>query len=186
MGSPVLPRFSLCTCRRHYPGGTAGCLSLTFPSNASFPCISARSASTSSVSRPAQRLLALQPALSRSHLMTLYIGGFSRVVTFPSAPIATGRSDPCRKGLAPSREPCLSTAHAYVGLSPVTGLFCHRRLADIVLSLPGWADRTPQDLTPASGRQDHTILPSAKSVSRQRAIDRSQVPKNPPCDPIAR
>src|SRR6266436_6320253 len=75
---------------------------------------------------------------------------------------------------------------AYVVLSPVTGLFCHRRLADIVLSLPGWADRTPQNLTPASGRQDHTILPSAKSVSRQRAIDRSQVPKNPPCDPIAR
>src|SRR6266436_8993627 len=37
---------------------------------------------------------------------------------------------------------------AYVGLSPVTGLFCHRRLADIVLSLPGWADRTPQNLTP--------------------------------------
>src|SRR6266436_10450504 len=64
---------------------------------------------------------------------------------------------------------------AYVGLSPVTGLFCHRRLADIVLSLPGWADRTPQNLTPASGRQDHTILPSAKSVSRQRAGDRSQV-----------
>ena len=46
--------------------------------------------------------------------MTLSTGGFSRVVTFPTAPIATGRSDPCRKGLAPSREPCLSTAHAYV------------------------------------------------------------------------
>jgi hypothetical protein len=64
---------------------------------------------------------------------------------------------------------------AYVGLSPVTGLFCHRRLADIVLSLPGWANKTPKNLTPASGRQDHTILPSAKSVSRQRAGDRSQV-----------
>jgi hypothetical protein len=47
--------------------------------------------------------------------------------------------------------------------------------ADKVLSLPGWANETPQNLTPASGRQDHTILPSAKSVSRQRAIDRSQV-----------
>jgi len=99
-----------------------------FPSDASFPCISARSASTSSVSRPAQRLLALQPAHSRSHLMTLSIGGFSRVVTFPTAPIATGRSDPCRKGFAPSREPCLSTAHAYIALSLVTGLFCHHRL----------------------------------------------------------
>jgi hypothetical protein len=75
---------------------------------------------------------------------------------------------------------------AYVALSPVTGLFCHRRLADIVLSLPGWANKTPQNLTPASGRQDHTILPSAAIVSRQRAGDRSQVPENPPCDPIAR
>jgi hypothetical protein len=64
---------------------------------------------------------------------------------------------------------------AYVVISPVTGLFCHRRLADIVLSLPGWADRTPQNLTPASGRQDHTILPSAAIVPRQRAGDRSQV-----------
>jgi hypothetical protein len=75
---------------------------------------------------------------------------------------------------------------AYVGLSPVTGLFCHRCLADIVLSLPGRADKTPQNLTPASGRQDHTILPSAAIVPRQRAGDRSQIPENPPCDPIAR
>jgi hypothetical protein len=67
---------------------------------------------------------------------------------------------------------------AYVGLSPVTGLFCHRHLADIVLSLPGWADRTPQNLTPASGRQDHTILPSAAIVSRQRAGDRSQISRS--------
>ena len=39
--------------------------------------------------------------------------------------------------------------------------FCHRRLTDMFLSKPGWADATPQDLTPASGRQDHTILPYA-------------------------
>ena len=47
-----------------------------------------------------------------------------------------------------------------------------------VLSKPGWADATPQHLTPASGRQDHTILPSAKSVSRQRAVDRSQISRS--------
>src|SRR5258708_8940158 len=47
--------------------------------------------------------------------------------------------------------------------------------ADMVLSKPGWADATPQNLTPASGRQDHTILPSAESISRQRPLDRSQV-----------
>jgi hypothetical protein len=39
---------------------------------------------------------------------------------------------------------------AYFVLSPVTGLFCHRRRRII-----------SADLTPASGRQDHTILPSA-------------------------
>jgi len=75
---------------------------------------------------------------------------------------------------------------AYVVLSSMTGLFCHRRLADIVLSKPGWADATPQNLTPASGRQDHTILPSAAIVSRQRAVDLSREHKNPPCDHLAR
>src|SRR6266849_5246425 len=45
--------------------------------------------------------------------------------------------------------------------------------------------RNSANLTPASGRQDHTILPSAKSVSRPRAVDRSQA-HHPPCDPIAR
>jgi hypothetical protein len=37
MGSPVLPQFSLCACRRHYPGGAAGCLSLSSPAVAAFP-----------------------------------------------------------------------------------------------------------------------------------------------------
>src|ERR1700688_4767904 len=101
--------------------------------------------------------------LPRSHLMTLSIGGFSRVVTFPTAPIATGRSDPCRKGFAPSREPCLSTAHAYIVLSPGTGLFCPRRSRD-----------KPATLTPASGRQDHTTSSSAPAppVLRRRRVHR--------------
>src|ERR1700757_1381048 len=46
--------------------------------------------------------------------MTLSTGGFRQVVAFPPAPIATGWSDPCREGLAPSQEPCLSTAHDYI------------------------------------------------------------------------
>jgi hypothetical protein len=40
MGSPVLPQFSLCTCRRHYPGEAAGCLSFSSPAVAAFPVIS--------------------------------------------------------------------------------------------------------------------------------------------------
>src|ERR1700682_6280020 len=71
---------------------------------------------------------------------------------------------------------------AYVVLSPVIGLFCHRHLADIVLSKPGWADKTPQNLTPASGRQDHTILPSAATslvrvlLIAHRLITRPAIP----------
>ena len=40
---------------------------------------------------------------------------------------------------------------AYIVLSPVTGLSCHRRHAGLTL----------RNLTPASGRQDHTTSPSA-------------------------
>ena len=36
------------------------------------------------------------------------------------------------------------------------------------------------NLTPASGRQDHTILPSAAIVSRQRAVDRSRIQRTRP------
>jgi hypothetical protein len=68
----------------------------------------------------------------------------------------------------------------------VSGLFCQRRLADIVLSKPGWANKTPQNLTPASGRQDHTILPSAATSLVRVQRNRSRIPENPPCDPIAR
>src|SRR6267378_8149053 len=42
----------------------------------------------------------------------------------------------------------------------VTGLVCHRRLRIKVLSKPGWADLNSANLTPASGRQDHTRLRS--------------------------
>src|SRR3984893_2548686 len=67
-------------------------------------------------------------------------------------------------------------------LSPVTGLFCHRRLADYVLSKPGRADSTPPNLTPASGRQDHTTSPyAATSLVRplliaHRLITRPAIP----------
>jgi hypothetical protein len=54
-----------------------------------------------------------------------HTGGFRQVVAFPPAPIATGWSDPCREGLAPSQEPCLSTAHGYAPLTHPTK-FCHR------------------------------------------------------------
>jgi len=45
---------------------------------------------------------------------------------------------------------------AYFALSLVTGLFCHHHPQD--------AERVFADLTPASGRQDHTTSPSASAT----------------------
>src|ERR1700722_8781323 len=82
-----------------------------FPSSGGLPCEVVRSASTLLFSKPAQRLLTLQPTHSPNRLTTLSIEGFRRLGALPSAPIATGWSDPCREGFAPSQELCLSTAH---------------------------------------------------------------------------
>ena len=68
-------------------------------------------------------------------------------------------------------------------LSPVTGLVCHRRLRTNVLSKPGRADLTSANLTPASGRQDHTTSPYAAIVSRPRAVDRSRIQRTRPAIP---
>jgi hypothetical protein len=66
---------------------------------------------------------------------------------------------------------------AYFGLSPVTGLFATVAFADWrSIPNPVGPDGSPQDLTPASGRQDHTISPSAtvhaKNLAGPRAVRR--------------
>jgi hypothetical protein len=66
---------------------------------------------------------------------------------------------------------------------PVTGLFCHRRQRISGCPRPVGPTCHPANLTPASGRHDHTILPSAKSVSRQRAIDPSRIQRTRPAIP---
>src|SRR5712664_2783228 len=48
---------------------------------------------------------------------------------------------------------------AYVELSPAIGLSCHRRLRKLL----------PANLTPASRRQDHTILPSTRKTLSSEA-----------------
>src|SRR5882672_5886589 len=68
-------------------------------------------------------------------------------------------------------------------LSPVIGLFCHRRSADMFLSKPGWADLNSANLTPASGRQDHTILPYAAASFVCSPFDRSQAFRQPALQP---
>ena len=74
---------------------------------------------------------------------------------------------------------------AYVALSPVTGLFCHRRQRKCSLSAPGRADLPSRQLDASVGASGPHDFAVRESISRQRAINRSQV-HHPPCDPIAR
>src|SRR5882757_9286463 len=61
-------------------------------------------------------------------------------------------------------------------LSPVTGLVCHRHQRIKVLSKPGRADSTSANLTPASGRQDHTTSPYASAPFVSSPFDCSRIP----------
>jgi hypothetical protein len=58
---------------------------------------------------------------------------------------------------------------AYFELSPVTGLFDTVALRNLMHPKPVGPDASPQDLTPASGRQDHTTSPSAPAPAKDPA-----------------
>src|SRR5713226_4886619 len=68
-------------------------------------------------------------------------------------------------------------------LSPVTGLFCHRRPRTNVVPKPGRADITSANLTPASGRQDHTTSPYAATSLVRSLGDRSRIQRTRPAIP---
>jgi hypothetical protein len=54
--------------------------------------------------------------------------------------------------------------------------------ADMFLSKPGWADLNSANLTPASGRQDHTTSPYAATSLVRTLVDHSRA-HHPRCDP---
>jgi len=58
--------------------------------------------------------------------------------------------------------------------------------ADMFLSKPGWADLNSANLTPASGRQDHTTSPYAATSLVRSLLIAHRPFANPPCDPVAR
>src|SRR6266576_4899658 len=60
-------------------------------------------------------------------------------------------------------------------LSSVTGLFCHRRQRICGSSAPGRADLPSANLTPASGRQDHTTSPYAATSFVSPPFDCSRI-----------
>ena len=108
----------LCTCRRHYPGAAAGCpfRSLPQPFQPSPHGCPGRPAH-----RPFRGLLSVH---SRYGLHTRQVTrgdpllrGFSHFVTSMTAPMATGWSESCRVGLAPTEKRRLCTAHAMTGRS---------------------------------------------------------------------
>ena len=85
---------------------------------------------------------------------------------------AVSRANMCEEnahehtGSAEASRPSLRNGFtAYSALSPVTGLSCHRHPREVLL---------PANLTPASGRQDHTASPSAQVtlVSRNSRVHR--------------
>jgi hypothetical protein len=55
--------------------------------------------------------------LAESLYRTLYTKGFSRFVTYPTALVATGRSESYRTGFAPVEKQRLFTAHDKVELA---------------------------------------------------------------------
>src|SRR6266436_4908323 len=68
-------------------------------------------------------------------------------------------------------------------LSPVIGLVCHRRPRTNVVPKPGRADITSANLTPASGRQDHTTSPYAATSLVRSLLIAHRPFANPPCHP---
>src|SRR5271155_4043009 len=109
------------TCRRHYPGGTAGGIELLPWSQRRRP--------SPSVSWVGSRISGFEACsaftrvtaclLAESPTATLSIEGFGDFVTSTAAPIATGWSNSCQVGIAPTEERRLRTAHPHGHVSGV-------------------------------------------------------------------
>src|SRR6266704_3962656 len=64
-------------------------------------------------------------------------------------------------------------------LSPVTGLFCHRRQRTNVLSAPGRADLNIRELDASVGASGPHDFAVRCNISRPLAVDRSQAFRQP-------
>src|SRR5450631_1062299 len=73
--------------------------------------------------------------------------GECRMPAAPAASCAIGVIERTRVTTSTPESPGIPARNgftAYVELSPVTGLFCHRHPQSKVLSLPGWANKAPR------------------------------------------
>jgi hypothetical protein len=80
--------------------------------------------------------------------------------------------------------PCAMVLTASFVLSPAIGLVCHRRLRIGGEFGPVGPALASANLTPASGRQDHTTSPSATSSFVCAPDDAHKPDKDSPCDSI--
>jgi hypothetical protein len=66
-------------------------------------------------------------------------------------------------------------------------LVCHRRVTDDrCIPKPGWVNASPQRLTPASGRRNHTTSPSATTFTERSAglVQPGKVPSKTVCSAV--
>src|SRR3979409_2293339 len=108
--------------------------------------------------------------------------GECRVPAAPAASCAKcSKAHECRRH-GRTGTPGIPARNGFNGLLralPGDRAFLSPSSAGMVLSKPGRADLTSADLTPASRRQDHTILPSAKASFVSTPFDRSQAEARP-------
>src|SRR6266849_2115565 len=71
--------------------------------------------------------------------------------------------------------PARNGFNGFLRAFPGDRLFCHRRPRTNVVPKPGRADITSANLTPASGRQDHTTSPYAATSFVSAPFDRSRI-----------
>ena len=107
----MLQRSSFCTCPRHYPGGMTRCMFRSLPQ----PCqLSPR------WDRVSFRITLFEACSAFTHIRARTFAGWlnhplhqrlsAAWLPAAAAPVATGRSESCRRGLAPLERPCLCTA----------------------------------------------------------------------------
>jgi len=108
--------------------------------------------------------------------MTLYTEGFRRVVAFPPAPIATGRSDPCRKGLATlSRTMPFHGTRLYALFPGTIGCVDPRRSVRTALRSPVGLHAIHQDLDADHGAPEPRDFSIRNTAARLASRDHSRV-----------
>jgi hypothetical protein len=115
--------------------------------------------------------------------------GERRMPAAPAASCAIGVIERTRVTTSTPESPGVPARNGfttYFVLSPVTGLVCHRRPRTDVVPKPGRADITSANLTPASGRQDHTTSPYAATSFVSAPFDRSRILDGPALHHVSR